>query len=204
MRETLSASRHSGLIARFAANPVAANLLMLLILLGGAGSLVLMDKEVFPRFLPHQVEVTATYPGAGPQEIEESVCIRIEEAIYDLPGVKRLKGDITEGTCIVRVLVLPNYDKNQVMSTVQGRVQSIQRLPKGLEKIEVRPGTRIGDDGVIWVALHGPTDPHTLKRLSDRIQGDLSQIPGVTRAHNYYDRAYEIAIEVSSDRKSVV
>lgn len=196
----LSVSRSSGLIARFAANPVAANLLMLLILLGGAGSLVLMDKEVFPRFLPHQVEITATYPGAGPQEIEESVCIRIEEAIYDLPGVKRLKSDITEGTCIVKVLVLPDYDKNQVMNAVQGRVQSIQRLPKGVEKIEVRPGTRIGDDGVIWVALHGPTDPHTLKRLSDRIQADLSQIPGVTRAHNYYDRAYEISIEVSSER----
>lgn len=195
-----AASRPSGLIARFAANPVAANLLMLLILLGGAGSLLLMDKEVFPRFLPHQVEVTATYPGAGPEEIEESVCIRIEEAIYDLPGVKRLKGDITEGTCIVKVLILPNYDMNQVMSAVQGRVQTIQRLPKGLEKIEVRPATRIGDDGVIWVALHGPTDPHTLKRLSDRIQVDLSQIPGVTRAHNYYDRAYEIAIEVSSER----
>lgn len=195
-----AAPRPSGLIARFAANPVAANLLMLLILLGGAGSLLLMDKEVFPRFLPHQVEVTATYPGAGPQEIEESVCIRIEEAIYDLPGVKRLKGDITEGTCIVKVLILPNYDMNQVMNAVQGRVQTIQRLPKGLEKIEVKPATRIGDDGVIWVALHGPTDPHTLKRLSDRIQVDLSQIPGVTRAHNYYDRAYEIAIEVSSER----
>ncbi|MDQ3186309.1 MAG: efflux RND transporter permease subunit [Pseudomonadota bacterium] len=196
----LSASLPSGLIAWFAANPVAANLLMLLILLGGAGSLVLMDKEVFPRFMPHQIEVKATYPGAGPQEIEEAVCVRMEEAIYDLPGVKRLKSEIVEGECFVRVTILPNYNKEQVMNAVRGRVQAIQRLPKGLEKIEVRPATRIGDDGVIWVALHGPTDPHTLKRLSDRIQGDLSQIPGVTRAHNYYDLPYEIAIEVSSDR----
>ncbi|MDN5836601.1 MAG: efflux RND transporter permease subunit, partial [Nitrosospira sp.] len=195
-----SASLPSGPIAWFAANPIAANLLMWLILLGGAGSLFLMDKEVFPRFLPHQIEVKAIYPGAGPLEIEESVCIRIEEAIYNLPGVKRLKTDVGEGECLVKVTVLPDYNKNQVLNAVQGRVHAIPRLPKGLEKIEVQPGKRIGDDGVIWVALHGPTDPHTLKRLGDRIQGDLSQIPGVARAHNYYDVPYEIAIEVSSER----
>ena len=200
MRPMLAASLPSGLIAWFAANPIAANLLMLLILFGGAGSLLLMDKEVFPRFMPHQIEVRAVYPGAGPLELEESVCIRIEEAIYSLSGIKQLKTAIIEGECLVKVMVLPSYDKNQVMNAVQGRVQAIQRLPKGLEKIEVLPGNRIGDDGVIWVALHGPTDALTLKRLSDRIQGDLSQLPGVTRAHNYYDLPYEIAIEVSSER----
>jgi multidrug efflux pump subunit AcrB len=190
----------SGLIAWFASNPVAANLLMLLILLGGAGSLIVMDKEVFPRFLPHQVEIKAIYPGAGPLEIEDSVCVRIEEAVYDLPGIKRLKSEITEGECTVNVAVLPGHDKDQVMNAVRGRVQSIQRLPKALEKIEVQPAYREGDDGVIWVALHGPTDPLTLKRLAERIQADLARLPGVTLAYNYYDRPYEIAIEVSSER----
>ena len=173
---------------------------MLLIIMGGCGSLLHMDKEVFPRFMPHQIDVKAVYPGAGPLEIEESVCIRIEEAIYNLAGIKRLKTEIIEGECTVKVAILPDYDRNQIMNAVQGRVQAIPRLPKGLERIEVLPGHRIGDDGVIWVALHGPTDPLTLKRLSDRIQGDLSQIQGVTRAHNYYDLPYEIAIEVSSER----
>jgi multidrug efflux pump subunit AcrB len=200
VKKMTSASPSSGPIAWFAGNPVAANLLMWLILLGGAGSLVLMDKEVFPRFMPHQIEVKATYPGAGPLEIEESVCIRIEEAIYDLPGVKRLNSEIIEGECTVKLAVLPSYNKDQVMNAVRGRVQAVQRLPKGLEKIDVQPANRIGDDGVIWVALHGPTDQLTLKRLSDRIQGELSQIPGVTRAHNYYDLPYELAIEVSSER----
>jgi multidrug efflux pump subunit AcrB len=192
--------RPSGLIAWFASNPVAANLLMLLILFGGAGSLLVMDKEVFPRFRPHQVDIKAIYPGAGPLEIEESVCVRIEEAVYDLPGVKRLKSEITENECTVRVEVLPGHDKDQVMNAVRGRVQSIHRLPKSLEKIEVQPAYREGDDGVIWVALHGPTDPLTLKRLGDRIQADLARLPGVTLAYNYYDLPYEIAIEVSSER----
>src|SRR5688500_15556343 len=169
MRQALSASLPSGLIAWFAANPVAANLLMLLILFGGAGSLILMDKEVFPRFMPHQVEVKATYPGAGPLEIEESVCVRIEEAIYNLPGVKRLNSEIIEGECTVKLAVLPAYDRDQVMNAARGRVQAILRLPKGLEKIDVQPANRIGNDGVIWVALHGPTDPLTLKRLADGV-----------------------------------
>jgi multidrug efflux pump subunit AcrB len=198
-------SRHlrvpgSGLIGWFASNPVAANLLMLLILCGGGGSLIYMDKDVFPRFLPHQIEITATYPGAGPLEIEESVCVRVEEAIYDLPGIKRLKSEITESECKVRAEVLPAHDKDQVLNAVRGRVQAIQRLPKTLEKIEVQPAARLGDDGVIWVALHGPTDPLTLKRLGDSIQSDLARIPGVTRALNYYEIPYEIAIEVSSER----
>ena len=199
MRQFLPAA-YSDPIAWFAANPVAANLLMLLILLGGSASLVLMDKEVFPRFVPHQIEVKATYPGAGPLEIEDSLCIRIEEAIHDLSGIKRLTSHIVEGECNVRLAILPSYDRDQVMNAVRGRVQSIQRLPKGLEKIDVQPARRVNDDGVIWVALHGPTDLITLKRLSDRIQGELSQIPGVTRAFNYYDIAYEIAIEVSTER----
>ena len=200
MKPILPAMPPSGLIAWFASNPIAANLLMLLILLGGCGSLLLMDKEVFPRFAPHHIDVKAVYPGAGPLEIEESVCIRIEEAIYNLAGIKRLKTEIVEGECNVKVSILPDYDRNQIMSTIQGRVQAISRLPKGLERLEVLPGHRIGDDGVIWVALHGPTDQLTLKHLSDGIQRDLSQIPGVTRAHNYYDVPYEVAIEVSSER----
>jgi multidrug efflux pump subunit AcrB len=200
MKQVSPAPPSSGLIAWFASNPIAANLLMLLILIGGTSSLVLMDKEVFPRFLPHQIEVKATYPGAGPIEIEESVCVRIEEAIYNLPGIKRLNSEITEGECTVKLAILPAYSKDQVMNAVRGRVQAIQRLPKGLEKIDVQPANRISDDGVIWVALHGPTDPLTLKRLGDGIHAELSRIPGVTRAHNYYELPYEISIEVSSEK----
>ena len=76
------------LFAWFASNPVAANLLMLLILAGGIFGMHDVEKEVFPRFSPHQIEVKASFPGAGPSVIEESVCIPIEEAINDLSGIK--------------------------------------------------------------------------------------------------------------------
>ncbi len=188
----------TGLLAWFASNPVAANLLMILIMIGGIVGFKVMDKEVFPRFSPQQIDVTADYPGAGPLEIEESVCVRIEEAISDMAGVKRLSSLIQEGRCIVKVSVLPDYDLEQIISTLRGRIQNIARLPKNLEKIDIQPATRNDDDGVIWVALHGPTDPLTLQRFGERIRADLEQIPGVLRVRNYGEIAYEIAIEVSS------
>ncbi|MGZ5581276.1 MAG: efflux RND transporter permease subunit [Methylobacter sp.] len=192
--------RPTGLLAWFASNPVAANLLMMLIIIGGIVGFKVMDKEVFPRFNPQQIEITAEYPGAGPLEIEESVCVRIEEAVSDMPGVKRLNSAIRESECIVKVSVLPEYDQDQVINALRGRIQNIPRLPKNLEKIDVQPTVRNGDDGVIWVALHGPTDPLTLQHFGERFRADLEQIPGVLRVRNYGEIPYEIVIEVSSTR----
>ncbi len=190
-------SQH-GLLAWFASNPVAANLLMILIMIGGIVGFKVMDKEVFPRFSPQQIDVTAAYPGAGPLEIEESVCVRIEEAISDMPGIKRQSSVIQEGQCVVKVSVLPDYDQELIINSLRGRIQNIPRLPKNLEKIDIQPALRNDDDGVIWVALHGPTDPLTLQRFGEHIRTDLEQIPGVFRVRNYGEIPYEMVIEVSS------
>jgi multidrug efflux pump subunit AcrB len=187
----------TGLLAWFAANPVAANLLMMLIVTGGVTGYMVMDKEVFPRFNPQKIEISAVYPGAGPMEIEAAVCVRIEEAINDLPGVKRLTTEIQQGSCNIKVSVLPDYNLEQVLNALQGRIQGIPRLPKNLEKIEVQLAQRDDDDGVIWVSLHGSTDPLSLQRYGEHIRADLERIPGVRWVRNYYETPYEIAIEVS-------
>ncbi len=197
MTPPVSANNRQGVIAWFAANPVAANLLMLLILTGGVLGMLGVDKEVFPRFNLHKIAITAIFPGAGPAEVEEAVCIPIEQAIQDVNGIKHLHGEISADTCKIEVEILPDIELNQMMATLQSRVQVIPRLPKQLEKIQVLPATREDDDGVIWLALHGATDPATLQRYGDRIQEQLIAIPGVSRARNYGEQAYEIAIEVS-------
>lgn len=187
----------TGLLAWFAENPVAANLLMLLILTGGVLGMIDVDKEVFPRFSPHQIEVTAVFPGAGPAEVEQSICIPIEEAVRDLPGIKHLHGKIGGDTCTLEVELLPDRDREQMMALLRSRVQSIQRLPKQLEKIDVLPADRKDDDGVIWVALHGDTDAFSLQKFGDGIQQQLAAIPGVSRVRNYGEIGYEIGIEVA-------
>jgi multidrug efflux pump subunit AcrB len=190
----------SGLLAWFAGNPVAANLLMLLILSGGVLGIIDVDKEVFPRFSPHQIQISAIFPGAGPSEIEDSVCIPIEEAIHDVPGIKHLHGEIRGDTCTIGVEILPDRGREQMMALLRGRVQAIPRLPKQLEKIDILPATRDEDDGVIWVALHGATDAFTLQRYGDRIQEQLAAIPGVSRVLNYGEIGYEIGIEVAPEQ----
>ncbi|MBD9358633.1 efflux RND transporter permease subunit [Methylomonas albis] len=192
----IDSNQRVGLLAWFAGNPVAANLLMLLILTGGVLGILGVDKEVFPRFSPHKIVIEAVFPGAGPSEVEESVCVPIEESIHDVPGVKHLHGEIRSDNCKIEVEILPDHDRNQMMATLQSRVQAIPRLPKQLEKIQVLPADREDDDGVIWLALHGATDAATLQRYGDRIQEQLAAIPGVSRARNYGELAYEIDIEV--------
>lgn len=190
----------TGWLAWFAANPVAANLLMLLIWLGGAVSLYGIEKDVFPRFSPPRFEIRAIYPGAGPLEVEEAVCVPIEEAVYNLAGVKHLNTEVIEGECLLKVDVLPDYDRRMVMGAARGRIQSIPHLPKSLERIDIQEAGREDDNGVIWVALHGPADPLTLRRVGERIQQDLAGLPGVTRAVDYGKVPYEITIQVKSAR----
>jgi multidrug efflux pump subunit AcrB len=192
--------RTENLLAWFAANPVAANLLMLLIMSGGLLGIADVDKEVFPRFSPHQIVVNTQYPGAGTAEVEESVCVPIEEAIYDIPGVKHLHSEIRSDDCKIEVEILPNVPREQVMASVQSKLQGIAKLPKQLEKIQVLPANRNEDDGVIWVALHGNTDAFTLQSFGEHIQQQLAAIPGVNKARNYGEMAYELAIEVSPDK----
>ena len=80
-----------GFIDWFAKNPVAANLLMAFILVSGMITAFTIKQEVFPEFSLDLITVTVPYLGAAPEEVEEGVCIRVEEAIQGLEGVKKIK-----------------------------------------------------------------------------------------------------------------
>lgn len=186
------------LLAWFASNPVAANLLMFLILVGGLSSLSSIDKEVIPRFRPSEVQITVAYPGAGPAEVEEAVCIPIEEAIHDLAGIKRLYTEAREEQCQITVLVQQDYNPHDLTSALGTRTQAIPHLPKATEQIKVQE--ILEDWDAINVMLYGPTDRLTLKRLGQRVRGDLLNIPGVVSLEDHTEVPYEIAIQVSAQR----
>jgi len=187
-------------LAWFAANPVAANLLMLLIWLGGLSGLLTLERDVYPRFSPGRFEIVAIYPGAGPENVEAALCIPLEEAIHDVPGIEHLDTGVFEGECQINVSVLPGHERDGVMSAARGRIDALTRLPAAVEKIDVRAAQRDGDDGVIWVALYGDVDPLRLKDLGERIRAELSALPGVTQAVDYGRMQYEIGVEVRAER----
>jgi multidrug efflux pump subunit AcrB len=173
---------------------------MITIFIGGIVGFNIIDKEVFPRFNLHKITITALYPSAGPLEIEASVCARLETAIYDRAGVKRVDSEITEGQCLLNVAVAPDVNSEQMISALRTTIQSIPRLPKGIESITVQAATRNDDSGVIWVALHGETNPLALQRYGELIKADLERIDGVRLVRNYNELAYQIAIEVSAEK----
>lgn len=192
-------TKRTGVLAWFAGNPIAANLLMLLIMLGGALSFQQVEKEVVPRLAMQRIVIEAHYPNASLSDIEEAVCNRIENAIYQLAGIKRINTEIVDGLCSVKVSLFPNYKQDDMIHVIRSAVQGISRLPKEVESINVKPEQHQDEDGVIWVALHGDTDALSLQSYALGIQSELEHLAGVRLVRNYNEVPYEISINVKPE-----
>ncbi|MEH6470738.1 MAG: efflux RND transporter permease subunit [Halopseudomonas sp.] len=184
-----------GLIAWFARNPVAANLLMVLIL--GAGIHAISNRiplEVFPDIDLDLVSVRVSYPGATPSEVEEGLSIRIEEAIQDLEGIEQLLSRSSEASAVINVEVAQGYDPRILMEDIKSRVDAINTLPDGAERPTVSISQRKRE--VISVVMYGERQEWELRRLAERVRDDLSALPDITQVVIDSPRDYEIAIEV--------
>ncbi len=188
-------TREKGIIAWFASNHVAANLLMFLIVVAGLLSVSSIRKETNPELVLDQIEVRVPYLGAAPQEVEEGVVLKIEEAIQDLQGVKRIRSFAREGTGGVTIEVDPEADVMQVMSDAKTRIDAISTFPALTEKPVIYKWEE--NRPVIMIALYGNLDAFTRKSLGNEIRDELLQMPEVNNVIFHGDRAYEISIEVS-------
>ncbi len=116
-----------------------------------------MRRETFPEFDLDMVLVTAPYPGAAPQEVEEGVCQKIEEAIRGIEGVKKVTSVANEGSGNV-VLELETYaNPDRVLNEVRSEVNRIPSLPAEAEDPEIRLVT--SRQPAIKVGVLGPDDP---------------------------------------------
>lgn len=183
------------IIAWFTNNHVAANLLMGLIILAGFVSLPQMPMKSFPDIDIPQVNVSVPYLGAAPEEVEEGVCVRIEEELEGIEGVKEIRSNANEGLCTVQVELFEDADENRALDDVKNRVDAIDTFPEETEKPIVNLVTPLRT--VLDIALTGPTDERTLKELAQQIRDDITKLPGVTQAEVANVRPYEISIEVS-------
>jgi len=187
-----------GILAWFARNSVAANLLMWILLIGGLFSTVLINKEVFPSFELNLLNISVAYPGAAPQEIEEGINIKIEEAIQDINGIKKVTSVASEGVGSITVEVEDGYDVQTVLDEAKLRLDAIATFPVNIEKpqiYKIEP-----ENNVIWVSVYGDMPLHDMKELAKSVRDDLTQLPAVTRAKVTGVRDYEIGIEVSEDK----
>ena len=183
------------IVAWFATNHVAANLLMGFAVLAGLASLTQMPVKLYPDVDVPIIVVTVEYLGAAPEEVESGVCTRLEEQLEGLEGIKELRSTAAEGICTVQVELFFDADRQRVLGEVENRVNAIDTLPRETEKPVVELATMT--DLVLEIAVTGPTDERALKELGRRVRDDIRRLPGVTHTTITNERPYEISVEVS-------
>jgi len=184
------------MIAWFARNGVAANLLMFAVM--GAGLYTLWkDKiplEVFQDVPSRFISVTVPYPASSPEETEETIVLKIEEAIQQVGGIKHVNSTAGSSGGSVFIEVNENEDPREVMEDVKIRVDAIPTFPALAEK----PIIQLDDSfhSVITVILSADMAEKDLKRLAEQTRDELASLPGISHAEIAGVRNEEIAIEI--------
>ena len=185
------------IIAWFATNHVAANLLMGFAVIAGLAALTRIPVKVYPDIEFPVVSVTVPYPGAAPEEVASGVCARIEERVEGITGVKEVISIAGAGLCTTSVELFFDADGARVLDEVQNQVNSIDTFPEETRK----PVVSFAElrTVVVEVAVTGPTDERALKELGERVRDDILALSGVTHAELANVRPYEISVEVSEE-----
>lgn len=184
-------------IAWFATNHVAANLLMGFAVLAGLSALTQIPVKLYPDFDVPAITVTVKYLGAAPQEVETGVCSRIEEAIEGLVGIRQVISLANEGICTVTANLYFDADKEKLLAEIENQVNAIDTFPSEAEKpiFQLVEVTSV----VAEVAVTGPSDERELKELARDARDHLLRMPEITQAQVTNSRPYEISVEVSRD-----
>ena len=190
-------SNNEGIIGWFVRNPVAANLLMFAIIGLGLYSGINLRKQTTPDFDINYVSVRVPYLGAAPEEVEEGVVIKIEEAIQDTKGILKIKSSASEGIGSVRAEIEIDADINEVLNEIKAKVDAISTFPDLTEKpvvykVEV-------PTGILFVSIYGDIDEYQRKEIAESIKDELLDYPEIKSINLMGDRAYEISIEVTEN-----
>lgn len=186
------------MIAWFTKNHVAANLLLISILLAGLFSVsTQIPLEVFPSFEADRISVSVTLRGSTPEDVEKGVAIRIEEAVQDLEGIKRITSRSSEGSASVSIEVDTGYDPRELLADIKSRVDAINTFPVDAEKPVVALAQRTRE--VIAVTVSSEYGEKETLEYAEQVRDDLLRLPEITQVELSGVRDYEIAIEVSQD-----
>ena len=188
----------SGPIAYMAGNSVAANLLMWAIIAAGLVSLTGLERESWPTVPFYHVEVSMAYPGATPEEIEESIVVKIEDQVSGLDDVKAVKSVAAPGMASVRIQMDSGTDMAQALDDIESAVNRIQSFPARAERPQFREMTN--RQSMMRLIVYGDVPERSLKELAYQIEDELTTLPSVSQVEVSGVRKYEISIEVPLHR----
>ena len=187
-----------GIIAWFAGNHVAANIVMLFFILGGLLSLSVMRAETFPTVDPRMITVTVPFPAATPSEVEDGITSRVEEAVLGIDGIERVISTAQENAGTIQIELEDFADANDVLDDVETEVDRLSDFPPENAEEPVIVKQKPTPE-VMRLGLYGDVSETTLKYWAERIEEDLLRQPGLSIVGIEGIRDYQIAIEVDEN-----
>ena len=174
-----------GPIAFMASNRVAANLSMVVILAAGLVALGALERQAWPTVPFNTIEVSVVYPGAVPEEVEESIVVKIEEQVEALEDAKAVKSLAAPGIASVRGELKTGADIGEAIDEVKSAVGRIQSFPGAAE----RPQFREMDNrtSMIRLIVYGDIPERSMKELAHQIEDDLGTLPNVSQVETTGD-----------------
>jgi len=187
-----------GPIGYMAGNGMAANLLMLGIVIAGLVSLTGLVREAWPVFVFNTIEVAVSWRGANPQEVEESIIDKIEDQVRGLKDVHKVRSVAAPGVASVLIEMKTGADMSEALDNVESAVSRIDNFPEGAE----RPVIAETDNSrsAVRLVIHGDVGERALKGFALQVESELAALPEVTRVEISGARDYEISIEVPARR----
>ncbi len=186
------------ILTAFAANTVFANIVLVMIFMGGALALSSMLRESFPQFSLDIISVQVAYPGADPEEVEEGIILKIEEALEAVEGIKQYTTTSSENLGSASLEVQEGYNISEVLDDVKSKIDSISTFPVDAEKPVVTEV--LIKDSVMLLALSGTLSDKQLKIFAEQVRDEVRLLPGISQVELFGARDYEISIEVSEQQ----
>jgi len=195
--QTTQKSWRKGPIAWMAGNSVAANLIMVVLLLGGFLMGAQIKQEVFPEFSLDRVNISVSYPGASPEEVENGIILAIEEAIQGLEGVEEIQSTASEGLAFVSLEAIEGSDVTRLWQEAKSEIDRIDTFPDEAREPQVAIAARQRE--VLNVGLYGQVDEITLREAAEQVRDELLLDPDITQVSLGGVRDFEIQVEVSQE-----
>ena len=186
-----------GPIAWMAGRSVTANLLMLVLLIGGFIMAQNIGKDVFPDFELDMVTVTLIYPGASPAEVERGAILAVEEAIQGIEGIEEITATAREGSGTVTAEIIEGENSSEIALEIKNAVDRISSFPEDVEDPRVTVPSR--KRYVVSLALYGDQSEAVLREMAEVVRDRLLKDPEISQVELSGIRDYEISIEVPQD-----
>ncbi len=172
-----TAGQYGGIIGWFATNSVAANLLLVSMIVLGLMSLNTIRKEAFPSMEPNVITVSVNYDSGDAKQAEEGIAIKIEDALETVPGIKRITSTSNANGSSVRIEKISDYELETLLTDVKTKVDAIYNFPADAENPVIDKARM--QDHALWVQLYGEVDRATLQELAEKLKADLLAQPSI-------------------------